>query len=219
MRIGKLLMIAFILSVLVTAGGCTQYYRFDFVSEQDLTNDEGVWREYTEGGSKDFDSERGIRLSDYVIRTPMSFKGDFTITIDFYLKLDAINYSDIGFFLCDDNYPDDFNQIFYISLNYAGTTKKNLYVSEWQEDPSLFEEEEYDQTPPSDIVSNGDNTFVLEKTGDIIYLTFNDKYIYGPYTLDHYSRNTFYPTLAAYQDMLPFEDFGVYIKNIEVKYE
>lgn len=218
MRTVRLLMIALAMMVVLTAGGCTQYYRFDFVAEQDLSNDEGTWLEYIEG-SKGFDAVRGIKLNDAVIRTPMSFTGDFTLAVNFYLKLDAVNYGDFGFLLCDNNYPDDFNQILYISINKAGTPEKNLYIAEWQEDPSLFRELDYDESPPSDLVVNGDNTFVLEKVGNTVELTFNGKYIFGPYTLTAYTGSVFYPTFSAYLDFDPFEDFGVYIKNIEVKYE
>ena len=217
-------MLVMVLAAVMTAGGCTRKYTFDFAAELDLGEGSDAWVKEPADRSFVFNTSHGIRLDDGVdpasIRTPIYFTGDFKVTVDFHLELDSSHVGSLAFILTDDNWPLSFNLAFFMPLYYICAVDEELHIADWRKAPYAYSELKDDDLPLNSLNRSGANNLVLTKSGNQITVVFNNSAsdTYGPFTIDNYTVDKFYLTFVGDPEFSPEGTYGIFITRVKVEY-
>jgi len=212
MRLGKLMMIVLIVSLMLTAAGCSKTYFFDFTEEVDLVRDDGTWSSF---GNPVVLSDNGLFMAANWIAVPHVYSGNLTATVRFDLDTDQDNY--VPYFEVYLSAKNGFSN----SQGYAGisfynvgqdTAFYNIYHSNSSEGTTNYLES---QTPIPGIDTVGLNTLVIEQRGGILTFWLNDAFIvaFNPsrYNVDLYCLN-----IQSTQDS---QKSCLFYRDVKIEYE
>jgi len=212
MRLGKLMMIALIVSLMLTAAGCSKTYFFDFTEEEDLIREDGTWSSVC---NLFVLSSEGLFMAPDWVSAPHVYSGDLTATVRFDLNTDHDNF--VSYF---EIYLSTTN-VFLNSEGFAGISFSNVGI-----DTSTFiifhgnkdqggTAYQGPQTPIPALNTVGLNTLVIEQKSGVFTFWLNGAFL-ATFNPSRYDTDLYCLTIGSSQDS---QNDCLFFRDVKIEYK
>lgn len=169
----RIIMAAVALALIISLAGCAKVWTVDFARVEDISdwNDDGQ-------GTKELVAGKGLNIDGWgTIGSPVAFDADFEESVKFKLKASAGNYLNLVFYFCDTLNFDPDNYFFLSLVNVGEAGKEGFQIMDSTKSIGTQVASGANIDLPY-IDRDGDNTFLMKKTGNVIGMYLNGKLLY-----------------------------------------
>ncbi len=156
---------------------------------------------------------------DVNLACPKMFSGDFVVTAVFDLMVDPSNRYNFGVVLCDGDFYLDSENDLHMEFAIAGSNMERFDIYEHSDTGgNVFHTDSVTQVLFDELVRDGENCWVVEKTGDVITLSVNGNQ-FAQFNLEGYASKWFCPNVFAYNLDPVDSDYGFTLRSMLVTYD